>query len=74
MSGLGVRSVVVAYLREPRERFWGVIRSLDVTSFENATGGGFLDPTVEPIPEPRLAALLAVALGTLGARRRRPAA
>jgi hypothetical protein len=27
----GVRSVVIAYLREPRERFWGVVRSLDVT-------------------------------------------
>ncbi len=30
-SSLSPRSVVIAYLQNPRERFWGVIRSLDAT-------------------------------------------
>lgn len=39
----------------------GRISSLDVTGFANATGGGFLHPTVLPIPEPGVAVLLATA-------------
>ena len=30
-AALGPGSVVLAYLQAPRERFWGVIRSLDAT-------------------------------------------
>ena len=28
---LGPKSVVITYLQNPRERFWGVVRSLDAT-------------------------------------------
>ena len=30
-SSLGPGSVVVAYIQNPRERFWGMVRSLDPT-------------------------------------------
>jgi MYXO-CTERM domain-containing protein len=36
----------------------GRISSLDPTAFANATGGGFIHPSVEPIPEPAGLALL----------------
>jgi len=30
---LPARSIVVAYLREPQEKVWGVLRSIEVTGF-----------------------------------------
>jgi hypothetical protein len=72
-GGLGVRSIVVAYLKDPRERFWGVVRSLDVTglviegidldSFDDwlrgLTGGDEgLSPSTVFFPLPRIEKVL----------------
>jgi hypothetical protein len=53
---------------------YGMISSLDVTEFANATGSGFLYPTVLPIPEPGCATLLLAAAAAAAQRARRRSA
>jgi hypothetical protein len=70
---LGPGAIVVAYLQNPRERFWGVVRSLDVTglvvegidlgSFDDwvrqvAEGGQGLSLSTVFFPLPRVEKLL----------------
>lgn len=52
--------------------FYGHINSLDPDRFANPTGGGFLSPSIEPLPEPAgLESLALLLLAGLAAARRR---
>ncbi len=50
---------------------YAMISSLDPTRLANATGGGFLNPSVLPLPEPVPSTLLAVGVALFGWRRTR---
>jgi hypothetical protein len=75
---LGPGAIVIAYLKDPRERFWGVVRSLDVSgivlhgieldSFDDwlhqvAEGGEGLSLSTVFFPLPRVEKVLVDAAG-----------